>query len=70
MSPTYEGFYSDLRFTNTIANESELVFADGRYHIESSTQVPWTVRAMTARLLKIPASQVRVTVPPVGGGFG
>jgi CO/xanthine dehydrogenase Mo-binding subunit len=45
-------------------------FEDGRYHIETSTQVPWTVRNMTARLLDVPASQVRVTVPPVGGGFG
>lgn len=45
-------------------------YEDGRYHIETSTQVPWTVRNMTARLLDVPASQVRVTVPPVGGGFG
>ncbi|WP_448955299.1 xanthine dehydrogenase family protein molybdopterin-binding subunit [Labrys neptuniae] len=45
-------------------------YEDGRYHIESSTQVPWTVRTMTARLLDVPASQVRVTVPPVGGAFG
>ncbi|WP_137391031.1 xanthine dehydrogenase family protein molybdopterin-binding subunit [Rhodoligotrophos defluvii] len=45
-------------------------YEDGRYHIETSTQVPWTVRAMTAKLLGVPAAQVRVTVPPVGGGFG
>lgn len=45
-------------------------FEDGRYHIETSTQVPWTVRSMTARLLGVARSQVRVTVPPVGGGFG
>lgn len=45
-------------------------FEDGRYHIETSTQVPWTVRNMTAKLLGVPASQVHVTVPPVGGGFG
>lgn len=45
-------------------------FEDGRYHIETSTQVPWTVRNQTAKLLGVPASQVRVTVPPVGGGFG
>jgi CO/xanthine dehydrogenase Mo-binding subunit len=43
---------------------------DGRVEIECSTQVPWTVRAVTARVLAIPESQVRVTVPPVGGGFG
>lgn len=45
-------------------------YEDGRYHIETSTQVPWTVRNVTARVLGVPASRVRVTVPPVGGGFG
>jgi CO/xanthine dehydrogenase Mo-binding subunit len=45
-------------------------FEDGRYHIEASTQVPWTVRNVTARALGVPASKVRVTVPPVGGAFG
>jgi CO/xanthine dehydrogenase Mo-binding subunit len=45
-------------------------FEDGRFHIETSTQVPWTVRNVTARVLGIPASQVRVTVPAVGGAFG
>src|SRR5690606_35573355 len=45
-------------------------FEDGRFHIIASTQVPWTVRKVTAEVLGVPASQVRVTVPPVGGGFG
>lgn len=45
-------------------------FEDGRFHIICSTQVPWTVRKVTAEVLGIPASQVRVTVPPVGGAFG
>jgi CO/xanthine dehydrogenase Mo-binding subunit len=45
-------------------------FEDGRYHIETSTQVPWTVRSVTARTLGVSAGKVRVTVPPVGGGFG
>ncbi|NTB94959.1 xanthine dehydrogenase family protein [Agrobacterium tumefaciens] len=45
-------------------------FEDGRYHIKTSTQVPWTVRNMTAKALGVPASQIRVTVPPVGGAFG
>jgi CO/xanthine dehydrogenase Mo-binding subunit len=45
-------------------------YEDGRYHIETSTQVPWTVRNMTAKLLGVPAALVRVTVPAVGGGFG
>jgi CO/xanthine dehydrogenase Mo-binding subunit len=45
-------------------------FEDGRFHIQTSTQVPWTVRNVTAKVLGIPSHQVRVTVPAVGGGFG
>jgi CO/xanthine dehydrogenase Mo-binding subunit len=45
-------------------------YEDGRYHIHTSTQVPWTVRAVTAKALGVPPSRVRVTVPAVGGGFG
>ncbi len=45
-------------------------YEDGRFHIETSTQVPWTVRTATARYLGVPSSDVRVTVPPVGGAFG
>ncbi len=45
-------------------------FEDGRFHVHTSTQVPWTVRDVTARVLGVPESQVRVTVPAVGGGFG
>ncbi|PTE10955.1 xanthine dehydrogenase family protein molybdopterin-binding subunit [Mesorhizobium helmanticense] len=58
---------------NHVSLEARAVIAtyeDGRYHIETSTQVPWTVRNMTAKLLGVPASQVHVTVPPVGGAFG
>lgn len=58
---------------NHVSLEPRAVIAsyeDGRYHIETSTQVPWTVRNQTAKLLGVPPSQVRVTVPPVGGGFG
>jgi CO/xanthine dehydrogenase Mo-binding subunit len=43
---------------------------NGRAHIETSTQVPWTVRNVTGRVMQLPAGRVRVTVPPVGGGFG
>lgn len=43
---------------------------NGRAHIETSTQVPWTVRAVTGKVMQLPAGHVRVTVPPVGGGFG
>jgi len=45
-------------------------FEDGRFHIQTSTQVPWTVRNTTAKILGVPPSDVRVTVPPVGGAFG
>lgn len=45
-------------------------YEDGRFHIRTSTQVPWTVRNTTAKVLGIPPSDVRVTVPPVGGAFG
>jgi len=58
---------------NHVSLEPRAVIAsyeDGRYHIETSTQVPWTVRNQTSKLLGVPASQVHVTVPPVGGGFG
>ena len=58
---------------NQLSFEPRAVIAayeDGRFHIETSTQVPWTVRNATARLLNVPPSHVRVTVPPVGGGFG
>ncbi|MGY3574397.1 MULTISPECIES: xanthine dehydrogenase family protein molybdopterin-binding subunit [Bradyrhizobium] len=67
-----ESFYRVGR-QNHVAFEPRAVVAsyeDGRFHIETSTQVPWSVRNATARALGVPASQVRVTVPPVGGGFG
>ena len=58
---------------NHMAFEPRAVVAryeEDRFHIETSTQVPWTIRNATARFLGVPASQVRVTVPPVGGAFG
>jgi len=45
-------------------------YEDGRLHIIASTQAPWTVKNVTARALGLAPSRVRVTVPPVGGGFG
>ena len=58
---------------NHLALEPRAVIAsyeDGRFHIETSTQVPWSIKNATARFLNLPPSDVRVTVPPVGGGFG
>jgi cystathionine beta-lyase len=33
-TPIYSGFYSDLRFTRTIADDSPMQFVDGRYEID------------------------------------
>jgi CO/xanthine dehydrogenase Mo-binding subunit len=58
---------------NHLALEPRAVIAayeDGRFHIQTSTQVPWSIKNATARFLNVPPSDVRVTVPPVGGGFG
>lgn len=34
MTPTYNGFYSDLRNTQTLKNESEMYFEDGKYSVD------------------------------------
>jgi len=34
MTPTYNGFYSDLTHTQTLKNESEMIFENGRYSID------------------------------------
>ncbi len=44
--------------------------ADGRLVIQSSSQVPFHVRRVVARLLELPVSRVRVIKTRVGGGFG
>ncbi len=43
---------------------------DGRLVLYSSTQVPFHVRRIVARLLDLPVSRVRVIKPRIGGGFG
>ena len=42
----------------------------GRFVITTSTQFPWSIRSGVARMLGVQPSDVRVIVPPVGGGFG
>jgi CO/xanthine dehydrogenase Mo-binding subunit len=42
----------------------------GRFVITTSTQFPWSIRSGVARMLGVQPSEVRVIVPPVGGGFG
>ncbi len=67
-----EGFYEVGRQSHVPFEPRAAVvsYEDGRFHIHTSTQVPWTVRSVTARVLGIPESHVRVTTPAVGGGFG
>ncbi len=43
---------------------------DGRLEIHTSSQVPFHVRRVVARLLELPVSRVRVIKTRVGGGFG
>jgi CO/xanthine dehydrogenase Mo-binding subunit len=73
--PDVEIVESDFRVgrQNHLPLEPRAVVAsyeDGRFHIETSTQVPWSIKNATAKFLDVPASAVRVTVPAVGGGFG
>lgn len=67
-----EGSY-DVGRQNHVPFEPRAVIAsyeDGRFHIQTSTQAPWTVKHVVATVLQVPESAVRVTVPAVGGGFG
>jgi len=44
--------------------------SDGQLNIWTSTQGSFTVRASVAGVLRIPASQIKVTPMEIGGGFG
>lgn len=50
----------------TIARRDE----DDRYHLLTSTQVPYHIRRQLAHLFEIPIRDIRVTKPQVGAGFG
>jgi len=43
---------------------------DGRLVVRSSTQVPFHIRRMLSPLVGLPARQIRVIKPRIGGGFG
>jgi len=43
---------------------------DNRLVIRTSTQVPFHVRRIIARVLEVPVKKIRVVKPRVGGGFG
>jgi CO/xanthine dehydrogenase Mo-binding subunit len=45
-------------------------FHGGRMTVTTCTQTPYAVRDSLAHMFGLPAAQVRVIVPPVGGGFG
>ena len=44
--------------------------ADGQLNLWTSTQGSFQVRATVANILRIPASQIKVTPMEIGGGFG
>lgn len=46
------------------------ISADGRVHITTASQSPYVVRKQIAEAFLIPAGQIEVHVPFVGGGFG
>ncbi len=43
---------------------------DDRLMVRTSTQVPFHLRRMLARILEMPEARIRVIKPRVGGGFG
>jgi len=43
---------------------------DGRLVVRTSTQVPFHLRRILARVLELPEARIRVIKPRVGGGFG
>jgi CO/xanthine dehydrogenase Mo-binding subunit len=45
-------------------------FDGDRLTVHTSTQTPYAVRDALAYMFRLPASHVRVVVPPLGGGFG
>ena len=66
-----------FRISRVIANPMETraaigVYdeAQGRYTLLSSLQAPHIIRDELARVLKVPASDLRVVSPDVGGAFG
>ena len=66
-----------LRISRVIANPMETRAAigiydeaQGRYTLLSSLQAPHIIRDELARVLKVPASCLRVVSPDVGGAFG
>lgn len=57
-----------------VAMEQHAAFASidihGRLNIVSSTQNPFHTRRLLSGILRLPISEIRVTKPRIGGGFG
>ncbi len=66
---TYETKANNQAMMETFRTFTHLDHA-GRLTIVSATQIPFHVRAITARALNIPKQQIRVIKPRIGGGFG
>ncbi len=64
----------EIPYSQHTALEPHCVIAyfdeDGRLVIRTSTQVPFHVRRIVARVLGLPMERIRVVKPRVGGGFG
>lgn len=45
-------------------------FAHGKLEVLTSSQAPFAVRDTLCEMFRLPGSKVRVTVPPIGGGYG
>ncbi|MFY0692244.1 MAG: xanthine dehydrogenase family protein molybdopterin-binding subunit [Paracoccaceae bacterium] len=65
----------DIADNRIIANSMEprgcfAEITDGRLHVAFSGQGVWGFKGSVSQTLGIPASEVRVTNPDVGGGFG
>ena len=64
----------EIPYSQHTALEPHCVIAyfdeDGRLVIRTSTQVPFHVRRIVARVLGLPMERLRVVKPRVGGGFG
>ncbi|MDO7787704.1 xanthine dehydrogenase family protein molybdopterin-binding subunit [Desulforamulus aquiferis] len=67
-----ETYYTQAQAHAMMETYRALSYLDhnSRLVVVSSTQIPFHVRRMLARALKLPASKIRVIKPRIGGGFG
>lgn len=67
-----ETYYTQAQAHGMMETYRAFTYMDhnGRLTIVSATQIPFHVRRIVARALKIPKSNIRVIKPRIGGGFG